>query len=187
MDSNQRRIEKTTYCLCPFHYRDQLPYFLRTMKFKGNLAIAKVLGDILGLLIKTEIHQMESKDWLVTSVPLSPRRERQRGYNQAAILAKQLARRAVLPYQDLLDKKRDSPRQSEFEFLERYENVKGVYQARQSLSGLNIIIVDDILTSGATLFSAIETLYAAGAARVIAAAVASGRRCEQHAKRGCVR
>ncbi len=130
-------------------------------------------------MIKKEIQEKKA-EWVVTSLPLSLKRERQRGYNQAAALAKSAARRLDLSYLDLLIKAEERPRQSELEYSQRYENVKGVFRSNQSLRGLSVILVDDILTSGATLFSATETLTFAGAVRVLSAVVASGRKKEQN-------
>ncbi len=178
LPKDTRSAEKDAFCICAMHYQDQIPFLLRALKFNQILAHAKPLGEILGVCIKQELTQMKKEDYLISSVPLSRKRQRQRSYNQAAELAKHAARRAGLPYQEILEKYQDSPRQSEFEYLERLENVAGVYRAKTDLRGQNIVLVDDILTSGATLFSARQAALEAGANKVICAVVASSRKQE---------
>lgn len=174
----EREQERKTACLCALHYRGEIPFLMRSLKFNGKLCNAKPLGEILGDCVRREGGLEPGGNCLITAVPLSQKRLRQRAYNQAEEIARHAARRAALPYVPLLEKQWDSPKQSEYGFLERLHNVEGVFQARRRVEGCSIVLVDDILTSGATLFSASRALYEAEAARVLCAAVASGRKQE---------
>ncbi|MBC7256997.1 MAG: ComF family protein, partial [Chloroflexi bacterium] len=105
---------------------------------------------------------------LVMPVPLHRRRERRRGYNQSALLARTLAKRLALPYEpDLLVRRRDTPSQVGKSREERYLNMEGAFAcARPVPSGARILLVDDVLTTGATLEACAAPLKSAGAATV---------------------
>ena len=183
LSGEDRELERKTLCLSALHYRGEIPFLIRSLKFNGRLCNAKPLGEILGDCLIREAKLQNNSNWVITSVPLSLKRQKQRAYNQAEEIARHAARSAGLSYMPLLDKQWDSPKQSEFGFLERLHNVEGIYRARQQLNGCSIVLVDDILTSGATLFSASKALYEANAAHVLCAAAASGRKHEVQAQK----
>jgi ComF family protein len=108
---------------------------------------------------------------LVTSVPVSPGRLRERGYNQSELVARQLARRVGLPYRALLART-TSGHQLGAARGTRLEQVKGAFHARRALGAERVLIVDDVITTGATLSECAEVLMAAGAGSVWGAAVA---------------
>lgn len=174
----QRELEQQLSCLVAFHYRGAIPALLRSLKFGNRLANAKPLGQILGDLIARELVQKNKDNWCVTAVPLSPQRQRSRAYNQAERIAVIAAERAKLDYVTLLAKKKELARQSEFRFEERLENVSKAFKLTENVEGKRIVLIDDILTSGATLFEAGKTLLQAGAREVLCAAIASGRKTE---------
>ncbi len=110
---------------------------------------------------------LEATD-LVLPVPLSRQRLQQRGYNQALELARHLAPAKARP--DLLLRIRDTPPQSSLPRAERLRNVKGAFAVdplRQSeVRGKRVVLVDDVMTSGASLFAAAQALRDAGAAHI---------------------
>jgi len=108
---------------------------------------------------------------LVVSVPLHPKRERERGFNQSALLAKEMAKRTGLPFTpNLLRKVKLTPPQSSLTRKERLKVVKGAFTVAKrgniSLGGKKILLVDDILTTGATADECTRTLLSAGAKEV---------------------
>ena len=136
---------------------------IHALKFRGELSLAPFLGELL----KQEIIPGERIDCIVP-VPLSARRLRERGYNQAVELARPLARAARAPLElGLCERTRDAPPQTELPWAERGRNVRGAFRCTRSLVGASVAVVDDVMTTGATLNEIASTLKAAGALRVV--------------------
>ena len=112
---------------------------------------------------------------VVVPVPLHRQRERERGYNQAALIAKPLAKRLGLPYKSvLLTRIRPRPDKHLLSYEERWESVRGAFATRpgSQVDNLRVLLVDDVMTSGATLDSCAKTLREAGARSVTGLTVA---------------
>ena len=113
----------------------------------------------------------------VTWVPVSPRRLRQRGYDQARLLAEEAARVLEVPALPLLSKTRDTPPQSGLEEAgQRRANVLGVYRAPDAAAGLRVLLADDVVTTGSTLSECARTLLTAGAAELVCVTLAQARK-----------
>ena len=132
---------------------------VHALKFRGELALAGLLG---GLLLR-QITGPEVD--CVVPVPLSAERLRQRGYNHAAEIARHVA--ATKLDLALCVRSRDTPPQMELPFAERRKNVRGAFHCTRALAGQSIALVDDVMTTGATLNEIAAVLKAAGAARVV--------------------
>lgn len=112
---------------------------------------------------------------VVVPVPAHADRLRQRGYNQAELIAKPLARSLRLPCRSyLLVRTKTRPDKLRLTVRERWRTVRGAYTIRQGLrvDKLRVLLVDDVLTTGATLDACSRALRKAGAARVVAVTVA---------------
>lgn len=107
-------------------------------------------------------------------VPLHPRRERERGFNQAAALAKLLARSCGLPVWPALRRVRWTETQTRFERSERLENLRGAFVVRRAVRDKHLLLVDDVFTTGSTVDECARTLRTAGAASVRVVTVARG-------------
>jgi ComF family protein len=132
---------------------------VHALKFRGELALAGFLGDALRRRVASELVDH------VVPVPLSDRRLRERGYNHAAELA-----RHVLPAKldlALCERNRDTPPQMDLPYAERQRNVRGAFRCTRALAGQSVALVDDVMTTGATLNELASVLKAAGAARVL--------------------
>jgi competence protein ComFC len=106
-------------------------------------------------------------------VPMQPSRERERGYNQAELLAQVVARESGIPFRrDLLAKAKSSERQSQLARSERAANVRGKFKATDEAKGLKILLVDDICTTGETLNACAKELLKNRAEKVCALVVA---------------
>lgn len=108
---------------------------------------------------------------LLVPAPLAPRRLQERGYNQAAVLARPLARRLGTTFDPhTLWRIRETAHQADLPRAERAANVRGAYAVdplrRARVAGRHVVVVDDVLTTGATAAEMARTLLAAGAARV---------------------
>ena len=137
---------------------------VHALKFRGELALASFLGrEIARRISAIEIDS-------VVPVPLSAARLRTRGYNHAAEIARHL-----LPGKldlALCERSRDTPPQMDLPFAERRRNVRGAFRCTRALMGASIAVVDDVMTTGATLNELARTLKDAGAARVVNLVVA---------------
>jgi ComF family protein len=103
---------------------------------------------------------------LLIPVPLHPRRGAERGFNQAALLAAALARPRGLQVVDGLVRVRDTPPQTGRSAAARRRNMAGAFQATRPLRDLDVVVVDDVLTTGATARACAKALRRAGARRV---------------------
>lgn len=138
------------------------------LKFYGQRALAPRLAELLAA-------QLRAQDWpvaLILAVPLHAERLRQRGYNQADLLARQLGRLAGVPVGDALERQRATQPQIGLPVAARRENVAGAFRVRVPCHGQRILLVDDVATTGATLGVCAGVLKAAGAERVWAITVA---------------
>jgi ComF family protein len=132
---------------------------VHSLKFRGELALAEHLGAILdGCIADQDVDS-------VIAVPLSADRLRSRGYNQAVEIARHVARRSV--ELDLCVRERDTPAQMDLPYAERRRNVRGAFRCTRALPGASVAVVDDVMTTGATLDEIASVLKRAGAARVV--------------------
>lgn len=141
------------------------------LKYRGIQSRASLLAD---LIAETLARLPLAADVLVP-VPLAPGRRRQRGFNQAERIARELGERIGWPVDPtLLVRVRETPRQVERTAFERRANVAGAFDCPQpdAVVGRRLALVDDVMTTGATLGACAEALKAAGAARVFAIVVA---------------
>lgn len=108
--------------------------------------------------------------WIVVPVPTTAERIERRGYNQAGLLADVVATRLGLPTRAVLERRRAPRSQTALSPLERRENVRGAFGAREPLdgrsAGTDALLVDDVLTTGATAGEAARALSAVGARSV---------------------
>ena len=134
------------------------------LKYDG----VRVLAPLMGSLMVDQLNADELEADVVVPTPLHPARERRRGYNQALLLAREVARRLGLQLDAKgLGRWKDTPAQVGLEGMEtRRANVAGVFRARTTFSGLRVLLVDDVCTTGATLETCAQTLRMAGAIEV---------------------
>jgi ComF family protein len=131
---------------------------VHSLKFRGELALAAHLGGILARCIPDA--GVDS----VVPVPLSADRLRSRGYNQAVEIARHLGRGPV--ELGLCVRERDTPAQMDLPYAERRRNVRGAFRCTRAVLGSRVAVVDDVMTTGATLDEIAQVLKKAGAARV---------------------
>lgn len=152
-------------------YDAELRQLIVLLKYNGLRPLAGPLAGWLAL-VATQHPALADVDALVP-VPLHPRRERQRGYNQAELLARELSRWLKRPVETgWLERVKDTPSQTGLTHAQREENVRGAFAARSKLDSRRILLVDDVCTTGATLNACARVLKAAGAETVQALTVA---------------
>lgn len=160
-------------CVAPLRYDGAVRESLLRFKFHGGRGNAEGYGAVLAQAVA---EQCGGAFDLVTYVPVSDRRARERGYDQAFLLAKETCRTWDTEPVTLLKKKRDNPAQSSLTSAEeRRANVLGVYEAKnvESIKNAHILLIDDILTTGATLRECVRVLKEAGAQSVLCATLAA--------------
>ena len=157
------------------YYEELVRESLLRYKFRDKPCYAQAYGRLLA----DKIRQAEIRYDLITWVPVSARRRRRRGYDQAQLLAQATAEALGTEATATLCKHRDIPAQSGIQdAARRRANVLGVYRVlpRAAVQGKEILLIDDILTTGATLSEAIRMLLEAGAGEVHAAVFAAARK-----------
>lgn len=120
---------------------------------------------------------LEEPGDVIIPVPLHRNRLQERGYNQSILLAKALSKRTGIPWENALIRLRDTPHQTGGNRMLRQHNLKGAFAVRKpfAIDGKKVLLVDDVLTTGATLLECSKTLRQAGAASVDSITVAAGR------------
>ena len=114
----------------------------------------------------------------ILAVPLYPAREKRRGYNQSALLARCISTRTGIPVDSsLLLRTRDTASQTTLDHEARARNVRGAFRPGGEVKGLSFLLVDDVFTTGATLGECAKTLKAAGADKVYALAACAAELC----------
>lgn len=156
----------------PWRYEPPLDDLIQTLKFGGR----EVIGFHLGAAVAEEAaHLLQGND-LVVPVPLHFWRRLARGYNQSQLIATALARRLGLPSRNPLQRIRFTPPQVGLDRRRRRANLSRAFRCtprgRRQVIGRRILLVDDVVTTGATLGAACRSLLEAGADRVTAVAVA---------------
>ena len=137
-------------------------HLIHHFKFSGLRALGPTFGASLGEVLRGWSPPVEAVTW----VPLHPRRLRQRGFDQAMILATFVARDAGIPLVKTLQRKIATPRQvTAADREERWENTQGAFRVADyaQILGARLLLIDDVFTTGATLSAATDALRAGGA------------------------
>jgi len=156
-------------------YEGVLVRAILLLKFERMEPLGEWFSERLADLVRREALAAD----VVVPVPLHRERERERGYNQADLIAKPLARRLKLPHGAvLLVRTRPRPDKHILSLEERWESVRGAFATRAGsmVDNLRFLLVDDVMTTGATLDACARVLREAGAKSVIALTVARALR-----------
>lgn len=153
--------------LAAYAYRGVARELVLGLKFRARFEAAAILGRALAATVR----EAEVPGDLIVPVPLSRRRRRRRGYDQALLLAQQVRDALDLACDPrALVRRRDTPPQSTLPRSRRFRGPRGAFSARRSrVRGRSILLVDDVLTSGGTARACATALRRAGARSVVAA------------------
>lgn len=170
-----RKIGKYT-CAVTFYYDGAAQSAILALKFQGCFSRAERLAVYLA---RTVAHHLEGEFDTVTYVPIHPLRRLRRGYDQSRLLAEAVGRILGIKAEKTIGKIRNNPPQSLVKGPgARARNVRGAYRVARpaSVVGRRILLIDDVVTSGATLTACADELLAAGADSVVCAALTGGHR-----------
>lgn len=168
---NERAFVRARSC---YVYEGAPKKFVYRLKFGGRRYLAAFIAEAM---VDRYLDCGFECDCVV-AVPLSAKRKRKRGYNQAELIAEELSSRLKLPLIDgALVKTKENKSQAKLKRREREENVRGVYEvtAPEAFKGRRVLVVDDVMTTGATLGEVSRVLYKAKARSVEALTYCSTR------------
>ena len=165
--------------IMPLHYGFSMLYFtnngvsqtlIHEAKYHGQTHIFSYYGKILGYKMKQEIHLFEDKPEIVIPVPNNWIKRLKLSYNQAAVFAVEIAKTLDVPMKEnILRKARDRSSQTKRSKVERLHELQKMYSltgnARQ-VQGRHVLLVDDVITSGATIEICCQLLLQAGVAKI---------------------
>lgn len=144
-------------------YAFPLDRMIQRFKFSNKLAI----GPLLASLLRTAIEHEAAPADVIVPMPLSSERLRERGFNQALELARLVSRDTGIPVlAQACVRIRHSEAQSDLPLAARIRNVRGAFACVQDFDGQSVAVVDDVLTTGATLNEVASVLRKAGATRI---------------------
>ena len=155
-----------------WYYKDDARKSLLRFKFYNRRGYAGTYGALLAMKISKDIPDFDLLSW----IPIAPQRRRRRGYDQVQLIAQAVCAELDLPLVPTLRKIRNAPPQSSIRSpAARKANILGAYTAenKEQLQGKRILLLDDILTTGATSSEAARTLLIAGAKEVYLATMAT--------------
>ncbi len=159
------------WCRYQFHKKSSLQQVLHAMKYEGLFNIAGSFGFQLGewILAGGDTEDIDC----VVAVPLHPLKKIERSYNQSEKIAEGIAQSLQKPLRrDLLVRKRYTVSQTGLSAQERKKNPEGAFQLAKGAVGRHVLLVDDVVTTGATMAAAASVLREGGAEKISLAAVA---------------
>ena len=158
-----------------FMYRGPVMDMVHQLKYSGGVHLVNDMGEIMAGAAKSTFAGVRFD--VAIGVPLYARRERERGYNQAGVLASSIARKMGLEcFNRAIARCRDTSSQTELKASDRARNVRGAFRSDYSdwLFSKHVLLVDDVMTTGATVDEVSRILKQAGAASVHVISFARG-------------
>lgn len=148
----------------PFDYDKPISEWLWALKFNHQLPMGKLLATLFTQALRK--HQQPLPD-IIIPAPLHPKRLRQRGFNQTAILAKHISKQLNIKYDKYhCTRIKHCRPQMKLSASERRQNIKQAFYCDMDLTGLTVVILDDVITTGSTLTDMARAIKKAGAGHV---------------------
>ena len=166
-------LPRLKLCLIYTTYTKSVARAVYRLKFHNQPQLADTMAELMAKRLGGKI--LACRPDCICGVAMHPLKQRRRGYNQADELAAHLARRLKIPCASLLEKRRNTAAQHTLSAEKRRSNLKGAYTVPcpQQVYGKRILLVDDVLTTGATASACAQALLDAGAQSVFAVALAT--------------
>ena len=171
----ERKVEFASLCVSPLRFKAPVDASILRFKFSGRSWYAKTYGVLTAQCVQDHL---TGKYDLISWVPVSRKRKRKRGYDQAFLLARETAKHLGETLLPTLEKVRHNKAQSSLEDdAARRANVLGAYRVLDpvQIEGKRVLLVDDVVTTGQTLSECARTLRMAGAEDVLCVTLAKAR------------
>ena len=147
---------------------------IHLFKYDGDQTIGYGLGELMAEYLLKYHEELLVKTDVMVSVPLHPKKEKYRGFNQTHILCEKISEKTGLIFEKkALERKRETIAQSELNPEERKMNLKDAFMAVEDFTGKHVLLVDDIFTTGTTCNECAKELYRAGAKEVMVFALSA--------------
>ncbi len=159
---------------CAYEYKDEAGKLVRRFKYNDARYLSQFMAQRM-------VDGLEADYSFVTNVPLHKKRRKHRGYDQAELLAKQVAEHSGVPYIEALMRTRNTKTQTKLDAKQRQQNMDGAFECTTKISG-RALLVDDVLTTGATAEECAKVLQESGAQEVVILTFARATG-EKHLKR----
>lgn len=174
-NGGEQRGDFFSVCVAPLYYEGTVRESILRYKFNEAAGCAEAYGALVAECIRDRLHGRYD---LISWVPISKKRYRERGYDQSRLLALSAARELGDAAVSTLEKHRDVPKQSGMGSAEkRRANISGAYRAVDPglIEGKRVLLIDDIVTTGSTLSECARILLQSGAEEVVCAVIARSR------------
>ena len=171
----ERRVDFADGCFSPLAYRGAVPGAVHRYKFSRVRALGRPFAALMARCLEDHLSRPAQ---LICWAPLSKKRLRERGFDQAELLAREVGRLLAVPVQPVLQKTQNTSPQSELEEESaRRANARGVYRLLPGadLRGKRVVLVDDVVTSGSTLGECAALLRQQGAEEIWCLTLAQAR------------
>ena len=161
------RVFRFCGCVAPFKKGESSMQMIYRFKLHGKLDTAQMLAD--EMILKINEHFSKQKFDVVTAVPMTKFKRISKGYNHSEVIAKIIADKMGVKYKEFLNKRPHYKPQHTLGHKERLQNVKGMFYAPKSHTYKNILLIDDVKTTGATLNECTKELLFSGGENVTCA------------------
>jgi len=144
------------------------------LKYNKSFLAGKILAGYMSDFI---LENLKDKIDILTFIPSSKSALKSRGFNQCEVLCKYISKNCEIPYKELIYKASDSADQIGLDNIKRWENIKGsfIVKNKKEIEGKRVLIIDDVITSGATAFYAAKAIKEIKANKVFILTVAKSR------------
>ncbi len=160
-----RRPPRYVASYCAYRYGFPIDHLVRGLKYRQQLANARVLGE----LTARHLRRVHAEPWpqCIIPVPLAEARFRERGFNQAIEIGRELQTQLAIPLQtDLIARIRDTPEQAGLDRKQRRKNLRNAFKPLKPLDVQRVAILDDVVTTGSTVNELARVLLRAGVEHV---------------------
>lgn len=157
-------------CFAPFLYEDAIQWMLKQLKFGKRLWYANILGQLMAESLHTHYTTLPR---LIIPIPLHKQRLQQRGFNQSLEIAKCISKQIHIPVskRHVIRHKATKP-QAQCKAYERSRNIRRAFTSKKHITGYNVILLDDVMTTGSTLLECYRTLENASMGHINLCAIA---------------